>query len=162
MQSLVSYLIVTLSMALVSACGGAAPPASDSLERGALVGAWRSHIRFSAGAFAEMKDLEFMYVHNAGGTMTESSNYDGAPPVPPAYGVWKKTGAREFETKYLFYVTKPPGTRFVNFSASRKITDGGRAKRGKKALRTLKLDRTHKITLTVPLGKDAALVYTAK
>ena len=31
-----------------------------------------------------------MYVFNAGGTMTESSNYDGVPPVPPAYGVWRR------------------------------------------------------------------------
>src|SRR5207253_864595 len=53
---------------------------------------------------------EFMYVFNAGGTMTESSNYDGAPPVPPAYGVWKKSGPRQFEAKYTFYVTKAPGT----------------------------------------------------
>ena len=37
-----------------------------------------------------MKDLEFMYVFNVGGTMTASSNYDGAPPVPPAYGVWRR------------------------------------------------------------------------
>ena len=55
-----------------------------------------------------MKDLEFMYVFNQGGTMTESSNYDAAPPVPPAYGVWRATGERQFEAKYLFYVTRAP------------------------------------------------------
>jgi len=57
-----------------------------------------------------MKDLEFVYVFNVGGTMTESSNYDGAPAVPPAYGVWRKSGPRQFEAKYTFYVTKAPET----------------------------------------------------
>jgi hypothetical protein len=52
-----------------------------------------------------------LYVFNAGGTMTESSNYDGAPPVPPAYGVWKTTGENKFQLKYIFYITKPP-TKF--------------------------------------------------
>ena len=74
----------------------------------ALVGAWRSHVRFTGGALAEMKDLEFMYVFNPGGTLTESSNYDGAPPVPPAYGVWRNVGPHQFEARYEFYVTKNP------------------------------------------------------
>jgi len=72
-----------------------------------LVGAWRSSVQFEAGAFAEIKDLEFMYVFHSDGTMTESSNYDAAPPVPPAYGVWRAAGPNEFEAKYEFYATKP-------------------------------------------------------
>ena len=72
-----------------------------------LIGAWRSSLQFTSGPFASIKDLEFMYVFNAGGTMTESSNYDGAPPVPPAYGIWRALGPGEFETKYEFYVTAP-------------------------------------------------------
>jgi hypothetical protein len=79
------------------------PPANPP----SLVGAWRSSLQFETGAFAPMKDLEFMYVFNAGGTLTESSNYDGAPPVPPAYGVWRALGPNEFEAKYEFYVTAP-------------------------------------------------------
>jgi hypothetical protein len=73
-----------------------------------LVGEWRAQLQFSSGAFATIKDLEFMYVFNQGGTMTESSNYDASPPVPPAYGIWRKVGDREFEAKYEFYVTKAP------------------------------------------------------
>jgi hypothetical protein len=73
-----------------------------------LVGAWRGKVQFKTGPLASVKDLEFMYVFNEGGTMTESSNYDGAPPVPPAYGVWRKTGPRRFEAKYAFYWTKAP------------------------------------------------------
>jgi hypothetical protein len=73
-----------------------------------LVGEWRAKLQFTSGAFASIKDLEFMYVFNQGGTMTESSNYDASPPVPPAYGIWRKVGAREFEVKYEFYVTKAP------------------------------------------------------
>jgi hypothetical protein len=93
----------------------------DDSRAGGLVGAWRSHVQFESGAFASVKDLEFLYVFNTStasgqaigandwGTMTESSNYDGAPPVPPAYGIWRRVGPREFEAKYLFYSTKPPG-----------------------------------------------------
>jgi len=80
----------------------------EKSEDNSLVGAWRGDVQFKNGAFAPVKDLEFMYVFNAGGTMTESSNYDGAPPVPPAYGVWRKLGPRQFEAKYEFYSTKPP------------------------------------------------------
>ena len=57
------------------------PPASD------LAGEWRAQLQFTSGAFASIKDLEFMYSFNQGGTMTESSNYDASPPVPPAYGI---------------------------------------------------------------------------
>jgi hypothetical protein len=78
---------------------------SDTLD---LVGEWRAKLRFSSGAFAPIKDLEFMYVFNQGGTMTESSNYDASPPVPPAYGIWRKVGPGQFEAKYEFYVTRAP------------------------------------------------------
>jgi hypothetical protein len=73
-----------------------------------LVGAWRSRVQFENGSFAGVNSLEFMYVFNDGGTMTESSNYDAAPPVPPAYGIWRRTSQREFEAKYCFYTTTAP------------------------------------------------------
>ena len=73
-----------------------------------LVGAWRSTIKVETGAFAPISDLEFMYVFNAGGTLTESSNYDGAPPVPPAYGVWRMVGPNVFEARYEFFSTALP------------------------------------------------------
>jgi len=111
--------MATVLVAMLSACGDGRSPATDaSSERDSLAGAWRSQIRFAGGAFVEMQDLEFMYVFNAGGTMTESSNYDGAPPVPPAYGIWKKTGSHRFEIQYAFYVTKAP----ANFA---EIAKGG-------------------------------------
>ena len=72
-----------------------------------LVGAWRSTVQFETGAFASIKNLEFMYVFNTGGTLTESSNYDGAPPVPPAYGAWREIGPNEFEAKYEYFATAP-------------------------------------------------------
>jgi hypothetical protein len=75
-----------------------------------FVGEWRAQLQFSSGAFASIKDLEFMYVFNQGGTMTESSNYDASPPVPPAYGIWRKVGANQYEAKYEFYVTKAPAS----------------------------------------------------
>jgi hypothetical protein len=71
-----------------------------------IVGAWRGRVQFTSGAFADTKDLEFMYAFNVGGTMTESSNYDAAPPVPPAYGVWRKVGPRKYEAKYQFFQSK--------------------------------------------------------
>jgi hypothetical protein len=68
-----------------------------------LVGAWRTKVQFKGGALADLHDLEFMYAFNAGGTLTQSSNYDGTPPVPPGYGVWRQTGSRTFELRYAFY-----------------------------------------------------------
>lgn len=110
-------LIAAVSIAgLVIGCQPATPPKDTAAP--ALVGEWRARLQFSSGAFAPIKDLEFMYVFNAGGTMTESSNYDGAPPVPPAYGIWRQTGPNQFEAKYEFYVTKAPA-RFEE------ITSGG-------------------------------------
>ena len=73
-----------------------------------LVGAWKGKVQFKTGAFAAVPDLDFLYVFNAGGTMMESSNYDAMPPVTPAYGAWKKTGSRQYETRYVYYWTKPP------------------------------------------------------
>jgi hypothetical protein len=98
---LIALLICSASCAQHS--GG-----NDGIQRSDLTGAWRSHVQFTTGAFASIKDLEFLYAFNDGGTMTESSNYDGSPPVPPAYGVWRAVGPREFEAKYVFYATRPP------------------------------------------------------
>ena len=98
-------LATLLTLALSAAAS--VQDASPQPETEPFVGAWRSSLQFESGAFAEIKDLEFMYAFNAGGTMTESSNYDGAPPVPPAYGVWRKTGSGEYELKYEYYATAP-------------------------------------------------------
>ena len=101
--------LVVLATLTVSACAQrASAPADDTSSPDALEGAWRSQIRFEGGALAQLKDLEFMFVFNQGGTLTESSNYDAAPPVPPAYGVWKGSGSRHFEAKYVFYLTAAP------------------------------------------------------
>jgi hypothetical protein len=107
----ISIIGFTFGLALLSGCVATQSnesPSGSSTRVSSLVGAWRSRVHFTSGAFAIVKDLEFLYVFNAGGTMTESSNYDGSPPVPPAYGVWRNVGPRVFEAKYLFYATKPP------------------------------------------------------
>ena len=87
-----------------------APTPLDKPALPTIEGAWTVKVQFKNGSFAAVKDLEFMLVFNRGGTMVESSNYDAAPPVPPAYGIWKKTGSRRFEAKYVFYTTKPPAS----------------------------------------------------
>lgn len=101
-----------LALALAFLMVGCGTQSADRVhaasETGDLAGAWRATIQFQDGAFAPIHDLEFMYVFNAGGTMTESSNYDGAPPVPPAYGIWRKVGPNRFEAKYEYYATKAP------------------------------------------------------
>jgi len=105
-------LLITLPIGLIIAGCARAPSSrtTESSDRGTLAGAWRSKISFSTGNLAEAKDLEFLYAYNAGGTMTESSNYDeAANSSPPAYGIWKQTGPGKFETKYVFYTTKAPG-----------------------------------------------------
>lgn len=100
---MLSALLLTAGYATASS--SSAPPDVD--DEG-LVGAWRSQVQFTSGAFASVKDLELMYAFNSGGTMTESSNYDGSPPVPPAYGVWRMVAAGQYEARYSFYVTKAP------------------------------------------------------
>lgn len=92
---------------LLALCSLAALAAGCAPQPEPLVGAWRSSVQFETGAFAQFRDMEFMYVFNAGGTMTESSNYDAAPPVPPAYGTWRKTGTNSYEATYEYYATTP-------------------------------------------------------
>jgi hypothetical protein len=118
MKPYMSALPVLLGICLVAAgCARPQPSADPPADRD-LSGQWRASIQFRTGAFAAVKDLEFMYVFNTGGTMTESSNYDAAPPVPPAYGIWRKTGPDRFEARYEFYATKAP-------AAVQEITTGG-------------------------------------
>ncbi len=103
-------VILSLFSVVLLAVGCATSPSlgyNDS-STDSLIGAWRGKIQFKSGAFATVKNLEFMYVFNAGGTMTESSNYDASPPVPPAYGVWRKISPLQYEAKYTFYATKAP------------------------------------------------------
>lgn len=109
-----AILIATGCSADPSSQKGADPSSQTSAPadrgRDMLVGAWRSTVVFQSGALAGVKDLEFLCVYNAGGTMTESSNYDeAANSSPPAYGVWKQTGPNTYETKYMYYTTKAPG-----------------------------------------------------
>ena len=104
MNAAVIHLLVVATPLCLGSCSGAfSAPGSESTELPPLTGAWRTRVQFSGGALADLHDLEFMYSFNAGGTLTQSSNYDGTPPVPPAYGVWRQTGARRFELKYAFY-----------------------------------------------------------
>lgn len=101
-------LPLSTTCALVLAAFAVPSPCLAQAGKGAdnLVGAWRGTVQFATGAFAETKDLEFMYAFNSGGTMTESSNYDATPPVPPAYGAWRKVGPRKYEARYQFYQNK--------------------------------------------------------
>lgn len=103
---------LTLITVLVALVAGAHDVASAQAAKNAdnLVGAWRGKVTFTSGMFAQLKDLQYMYVFHAGGTMTESSNYDAVPPVPPAYGVWRKTGARKYEAKYQWFQSKSAAT----------------------------------------------------
>jgi hypothetical protein len=111
MEDVLRRLWIFLSMALpaVLGCNSALPPQSP------LVGAWRSSVQFQSGSFAAIHDLQFMYVIHADGTLTESSNHDAAPPVPPAYGVWRAIRPGEFEARYEFFITGPSSPReFAN------------------------------------------------
>lgn len=105
---IISTLLVPIALISVTGRPQPTPPAAGGTADLELAGEWRAQLQFTSGAFAPVKDLEFMYVFNQGGTMTESSNYDASPPVPPAYGIWRKVGPKTFEAKYEFYVTKAP------------------------------------------------------
>ena len=104
-------LLLVAFATVVTAAGCANDQSSQGVvtDDVTLVGAWRSKIVFRDGALAGVKDLEFMYAYNAGGTMTESSNYDeAANSSPPAYGMWKQIAPQTFQTKYVFFTTKEP------------------------------------------------------
>ncbi|BAQ64183.1 hypothetical protein [Geminocystis sp. NIES-3709] len=100
--------VVAITILLIHSFGQKNLYAQNHNRHGDLMGQWRSQIQFSTGDFATIKDLEFMYVFNYGGTMTESSNYDSAPPVTPAYGIWQKIAPKKFALKYEYYGTKAP------------------------------------------------------
>ncbi len=105
-----SLLAACSALLIATGCQQASSSEESASSDGvSLAGAWRSRIQFNGGVLGAVPDLEFLYAYNAGGTMTESSNYDeAANSSPPAYGVWKKTGPNQFETKYLFYQTRAP------------------------------------------------------
>jgi hypothetical protein len=110
MKLMLRSTLVLLAGLLATGCRQLPPRASVEDTGHDLIGAWRAKLQFRSGAFAAVKDLEFMYAFNTGGTMTESSNYDAAPPVPPAYGIWRRIGRNQFEAKYEFYVTRAPAS----------------------------------------------------
>lgn len=101
MKSKPALAAALAAVLVIGGCEG-----DDAATAPALVGQWRSAVQFKTGAFASVTNLELMLVFNFGGTMTESSNYDAMPPVPPAYGIWRSVGLREFEAKYEFYMSQ--------------------------------------------------------
>ncbi len=102
--SALSILIIILLFSVLFSCN------ENKNDTDNIVGAWKGKVQFKTGAFAEIKDWEFMWVFNNGGTMTESSNYDGVPPTPPAYGIWRKTGDKQYEARYEFFVNIVPAS----------------------------------------------------
>jgi hypothetical protein len=104
-KSVVFFLPAAFLFSVLLTCCSQQAPHTEK-----LVGAWKGKVQFKTGVYSEIKDFEFMYVFNSGGTMTESSNYDGVPPTPPAYGIWKKTGDKQYEARYEFYWNKVPDT----------------------------------------------------
>jgi hypothetical protein len=111
MRRLLPLALVGLLTACTAQAPGGAEPASR-VSAPSLTGAWRASIDVKSGAFTAAKGLEFMYAFHMDRTMTESSNYDAAPPVPPAYGVWRlvEGDGTMFEAKYEFFTTaqSPP------------------------------------------------------
>jgi hypothetical protein len=106
MKRSVIYMLLAATTAACSVAGCSkafSGPAPQAKEPAPLIGAWRTKVQFKNGALSDLHDLEFMYSFNVGGTLTQSSNYDGTPPVPPGYGVWRQTGPQTFELKYAFY-----------------------------------------------------------
>ena len=107
MRTVFANVVIAVCSVILSGCARAAAP--PEAGNGPLIGAWHSKIVFSNGPLTDMKGLQFLYAYNAGGTMTESSNYDeAANSSPPAYGIWKRIDARTFATKYMFFTTRTP------------------------------------------------------
>ena len=104
-SSILSAGLLSGLLIILFSCGEQKNPQSED-----IVGAWKGKVQFKTGVYSEIKDFEFMWVFNSGGTMTESSNYDGVPPTPPAYGIWKNTGDKQYEARYEFYWNKVPAS----------------------------------------------------
>lgn len=104
-KSILSAALLAGLLVILFSCREQKHPQTDE-----LVGAWKGKVQFTTGVYAEIKDFEFMYSFNSGGTMTESSNYDGVPPTPPAYGIWKSIGDKQYEARYEFYWNKVPAS----------------------------------------------------
>ena len=99
-----------LALTALASAAQAAPAPKPAGEPTGLIGAWRAHISFTDGAFADEGPGVQLRLQRRRNTRRRSSNYDAAPPVPPAYGIWRRTGARTFQSKYVFYVTKSPAS----------------------------------------------------
>jgi hypothetical protein len=108
LRSIISVFIVGLSVFLILSGYSPGRIYATTTVSDELVGEWQAKLQFDKGILASYKDLEFMYIFNTGGTLVESGNHDSNAPIPPAYGIWRKTGSQEFEAKYEFYVTEPP------------------------------------------------------
>jgi hypothetical protein len=70
-----------------------------------LEGGWRVQVTIETGPFTGSQ--QYLMVYSAGGGMIESSNFDSAPPVPPAYGSWLASGESSFRSTYVFFTTEP-------------------------------------------------------
>ncbi len=100
-------LVAAILLVTISCQRQDSKSATEEGENG-LIGQWRATVQFSSGAFSTTKDLEFMFVFNDGGTLLESSNYDAAPPVPPAYGIWRQLAQNKYEARYEYFSTRAP------------------------------------------------------
>ncbi len=103
-----STIATFLFVGLLSSMSLASQPKLPHDKGSSILGAWRTTVQFVDGPYAAVKDLKFLIAFNQGGTLIESSNYDEAPPVTPAYGIWKKTGRGTFKLLYEFFNTKAP------------------------------------------------------
>ena len=74
MRSGFATCVAVLSIvSLIAGCAGTSSVRSESPAAADLVGAWRSSVTVESGPFASIKNLQFMCVFNAGGTMTEKA-----------------------------------------------------------------------------------------
>lgn len=98
-------------VALLAACTAQAPggiePASNNSPPPSIMGAWRASVAVRSGALATTRDRQFHYVFHAVRAVNRSANYDAAPVVPPAYGVWRPVAGAGtvFEAKSEFFTT---------------------------------------------------------
>lgn len=106
-----SVLLVPI---LLTGCKITRLPQAQTITAGALApieltGAWHTNITLDSGVVAGRHRMQVLAAYHGDGTMTMSFPADSLGiPALVAYGVWRRTGPRQFESRSVFLEARSP------------------------------------------------------